>query len=361
MARIHNFSAGPSLLPESVIREAQEALWELNGSGIGLCGSSHRWPLFESVLASAKARMAKLLALADDQQVLFLQGGAQTQFFQVPMNLLRGGRATYLDTGRWSTGAAAEARRFGTVDVPFSGQDAGYNHVPAPNSWGPLPAGTKYLHYTSNNTVAGTQFDYVPDSGDAWLICDMSSDICSRPIDGSQFDLIYGGAQKNLGPSGVTVVILRRGLLEHCDPELPTMMRYGVQVTKDSMHNTPNTFGIFIVDRMCAWIEAQGGLAAIDARNRVQAGKIYAAIDASDFWSGRTQAQSRSLMNVAWTTGDAELDTLFWQSAEAKAQLKGLKGHKAMGGLRATIYNAQRDESVDTLVEYMAEFARTHG
>lgn len=360
MARIHNFSAGPAVLPEPVIREAQEALWDLNGSGIGICESSHRWPLFDEVICSARDRLRRLLKLSDDQEVLFLQGGAQSQFYQVPMNLLRGGRAVYLDTGTWAQGAAKEADRFGDVAVPFSSAETAYNRVPRQREWGAMPKDVVYLHYTSNNTVAGTQYSYRPDANGSWLVCDMSSDICSRPIDGSQFDLIYAGAQKNLGPSGVTLVILRRSLLERCDPAIPTMLRYGIQVEKQSMKNTPNTFGIYIVDRVCNWIEEQGGLKAIEARNEAQAGKLYDIIDGSDFWTGKAELDSRSRMNVTWSTGDADLDTKLWKGAEGHG-IKGLKGHRIVGGLRATIYNAQTDAAVDALAEYMREFERTNG
>ncbi len=361
MARMHNFSAGPAVLPEPVIRAAQEALWELDGSGVGVCGTSHRWPLFEEgVLESAKRRLRALLQLAPDQHILFLQGGAQTQFFQVPMNILRGGRATYLHTGQWSKGAIGEAQRFGTVDVPFAVGDA-WNRVPQQGEWGPLPEGTAYLHYTSNNTIAGTQYGYVPDSGDVPLFCDMSSDIVSRPLDCSGFDLIYAGAQKNLGPSGVTLVVVRDSVLERCDPDIPKMLRYPLQVQKNSMLNTPNTFGIFVIERMCRWIEDEGGLTAIARRNERQSALLYDTIDGSGFWQGKADVDSRSHMNVTFTTGKPDLDTRFWKEAEAKAGLKGLKGHRVVGGLRATIYNAQTDEAVAALASFMQEFEREHG
>ena len=360
MSRLHNFSAGPAVLPEPVVRRTQEALWELNGSGLGLCECSHRSALFDGVLASAKTRLRALLQLSDDQEVLFLPGGAQTQFYQVPMNLLGGGRASYLDTGVWSAGAMREAKPFGTVDVAYSSGPL-HSHVPQASDLGGTPEGTKFLHYTSNNTVAGTQFHYVPDVQEGvWRICDVSSDIVSQPIQGSEFDLLYAGAQKNLGPSGLALVVIRKALLDHCDEQIPTMLRYGVQVAKNSMFNTPNTFAIYVIDQVCQWIEEQGGLEAVGARNRAQAGRIYGVIDGSDFWTGKARLDSRSLMNLTFTTGDADRDTRFHLLA-AEQGMAGLKGHRIVGGLRASIYNAQTDAAVDALVEFMREFERTNG
>ena len=359
MAREHNFSAGPAVLPEPVLREAQEALWNLKASGLGLLECSHRSPLFEDIIDRARTRLRSLMRLADDQDVLFLQGGAQSQFYMLPMNLLRGGRAAYIDTDIWSAKAEDEARRFGTIAQIWSSRDSRYNRVPRQGEWGELPDDTVYLHYTSNNTVAGTQFHYIPEA-DCAVTCDASSDIVSTQLEGSKFDLLYAGAQKNLGPSGVVVVVIRKGLLERCDAELPTMLRYGVHQAKGSMYNTPNTFGIYVLERVCAWIEDQGGLAVIEARNRAQANRIYQTIDASDFYAGRATTESRSLMNLTFSTGDDERDTRFWKEA-AKVGLSGLKGHRSVGGLRASIYNAQTDAAVDALVDYMRNFERVNG
>ena len=356
MSRKHNFSAGPAKLPEAVVAEVRDNLVDFDGTGLGAMEYSHRSARFEQVLATAKARLHRLLGCDEDQEVLFLHGGAKSQFFNVPMNLLRGGRATYLDTGTWSDLAAKEGKRYGTIDIPWSSKDAGYNAVPEAGAWGELPDGTVYLHYTSNNTVAGTQYHYVPDSGDALLVCDMSSDILSRPIDGSAFDLIYAGAQKNLGPSGLAVVILRRSLLDRCDPDLPLMLSYKTHVAKNSMYNTPNTWAIYVLERVTAWVEEQG-LDVVGERNRSQAERLYAAIDATDFWKGRAVTASRSWMNPTFSTGKPALDTEFWQWA-AERGLIGLKGHRNLGGLRASLYNAQTDESVDALIEAMREFER---
>jgi len=356
MSRIHNFSAGPGVLPESVVRQAQADLWNHNDSGIGIVECSHRSRQFDDVIEGAKARLHRHLRLADDQEILFLHGGARTQFFMIPMNLLGGGRATYLDTGTWSDGALVEAQRFGQVDVPFSSRTS----VPEPGSWGPLPDGTRYLHYTSNNTVAGTEFHYRPDSGDAWLFCDMSSNFLSRDIDGSKFDLIYAGAQKNVGPSGTTVVILRRSVLERCEPDLPKMLQYGIHAAKSSMYNTPCTFSIYVIDLVATWLDEAGGIAAMEARNIAQSKKIYDQIDGTDFWQGKVAPSSRSRMNITFTTGVDDLDTRFWQRA-ADQGLSGLKGHRSVGGLRASLYNAQTDEAVDALVTFMKTFEHNHG
>lgn len=359
MTRAFNFSPGPALMPESVLREAQDALWELEGSGMGVLEISHRSKAFEAVMDRARERLARLLRLAPDQEILFLHGGARTQFFQVPMNLLRGARATYFDTGIWSAGAIEEAGRFGTADVPFSSKGTGYDHVPRDGSWGPLPAGTRYVHYTSNNTVAGTQFDYIPTVKDAWLICDASSDILSRDLDGSRFDLIYAGAQKNLGPSGVTIVVIRKALLDAADRDLPSMLRYDIHYAKRSLYNTPSTFAIYVVERVCAWIEAQGGLAVVGARNAAQAERVYAAIDASPRYRGKVRTDSRSQMNVTFTTGSPDVDAVFVAEANALGLL-GLKGHASVGGLRASLYNAQTDEAVAALVAFLEDFAARH-
>ncbi|MCA9572369.1 MAG: 3-phosphoserine/phosphohydroxythreonine transaminase [Myxococcales bacterium] len=360
MAREHNFSAGPAALPAPVLEEVREALWEVPGAGAGICEISHRGKVFDAVHQDTKARLRRLLRLSDDQEVLFLHGGARTQFYQVPMNLLRGGTAAYLDTGRWSDTAIADARRYGEVVVPWSSKEEGYRSVPAPGAWGPLPEGTVYLHYTSNNTVAGTQMRTLPDPGPAWLVCDASSDILSYDVDGSRYDLLYAGAQKNLGPSGAALVVIRKALLDRCDPDLPEMLRYPKQVAKDSMLNTPNTFAIFVIGRVCAWIEAQGGVAAVQAATEARANAVYAVIDGSGFWQGRVATDSRSTMSVTFSTGDAALDTTFVAEATA-AGLHGLKGHRSVGGLRASLYNAQTDAAVEALVAFMGDFEARHG
>jgi len=355
--RIHNFSAGPAVLPETVLRKAQDVLWDFAGTGMGVMECSHRTKVYEAVVDSARDRIRRLMKLTPDQEVLFLQGGASSQFFMVPMNLLHGGRAAYLETGHWSEKAVAEAKRFGTTDVVWTSKADKFARVPREGEW-KLPSGTTYLHYTSNNTIYGTEFDYVPDPQGALLVCDGSSDVMSRPIDGSKFDLFYAGAQKNLGPSGVTVVIIKKDTIARCNPDLPTMLRYGIHAENGSMYNTPNTWGIWFVDAVCQWIEEQGGLETVGRNNERRAKAVYDAIDGSGgFWRGTCEVRSRSWMNVTFTSGDADKDTRFVKESE-KAGLSGLKGHRAVGGLRSSLYNAQTDAAVEALVGFMRDFAR---
>lgn len=360
MARIHNFSAGPGVLPEKVLQQAQADLWDVNGSGIGVCEHSHRGKVFDAIHQSAKARVHRLLKLTDDQEILFLQGGARSQFYMLPMNLLKGRRATYTDTGYWAHSALEDARRYGTVDVGFSSREQGYDRVPAQGEWGEIPADTAYFHYTSNNTIYGTEYGYVPEVKGTALVCDMSSNFLSRPVDGSRFDFIYAGAQKNVGPSGVTVVVVRKSLLEQMEKDLPAMLRYAKQVEKDSMLNTPSTFGIYMIDQVCRWLEEDiGGLASMERRNVAQADQVYAEIDRTGFWRSHVKPESRSRMNLVFTTGNADLDTAF-QKAATEQGLSGLKGHRELGGLRASLYNAQTDAAVDALVAFMRDFESKH-
>lgn len=355
MARIHNFSAGPAVLPLSVLEATREALLDLDGTGIGLAEMSHRSKPFEAIVADAKARLHRLLRLSDDQDVLFLHGGGNTQFFMVPMNLLRGGSAVYLDTGVWANKAVKEAQRFGTVHVPFSSKATGWDHVPAQGGWGEVDPAAVYFHYTSNNTVAGSEFAYVPEvPASVALVCDASSNILSRDVDGSRFDLIYAGAQKNLGPSGVTVVVIRKSLLDRCDPNLPTMLRYGVHAENGSLYNTPCTIGIYMIREMCRWIDDQGGVAALELRNQARADRLYTLIDGSSRFRALVRPGSRSNMNVTFTTGDADLDLKVVKAAE-KAGISGIKGHRSVGGLRASMYNALPDDAVDAIVAFLSD------
>jgi phosphoserine aminotransferase len=361
MARIHNFSAGPGVLPEKVLKQAQQDIWDVNGSGIGVLEHSHRGKVFDAIHLDAKARIQRLLRCDDDQEVLFLQGGARSQFYMLPMNLLKGGRATYLDTGHWAHVAIEDAKRYGTVDVGFSSAASKYDRVPDPGEWGALPEGTAYLHYTSNNTIYGTEFHYVPEAKGTLLCCDMSSNFLSKPVDGARFDLIYAGAQKNIGPAGVTVVVVRKSLLPRMEKNLPAMLRYEKQVEKDSMLNTPSTFGIYMIGQVAKWLEEDvGGLEAMEQRNVEKAGALYAEIDRTGFWKSAPKKTSRSRMNVIFTTGDADLDAAFVKGASER-QMSGLKGHRELGGLRASLYNALPMAAVDALTGYMREFERTRG
>jgi len=349
------------VLPESVLQHARQDLWTHGDHGIGIVECSHRSAQFEEVIAGARARIHRLLGCAEDQEVLFLHGGARTQFFMMPMNLLRGGRAAYHNTGTWARGAIQDARRYGQVDVIYDSEKHGFNSVPRQEYALPCRASSVYLHYTSNNTVAGTEYHYRPQvPAGTWLACDMSSNFLSRPVDGSAYGFIYAGAQKNVGASGSTVVIVRKSLLEQCDDTMPAMLSYPAQALKGSMLNTPCTFSIYTIARVTEWLEELGGVAAIEQKNVAQATRIYDEIDRTDFWRGKVEEHCRSRMNITFTTGNPELDTTFWQSA-AKEGMSGLKGHRSVGGIRASVYNAQTDQAIDALLDYMRHFQATYG
>lgn len=354
--RIHNFSAGPAVLPLAVVEELRDALPNLEGTGIGLMEISHRSDTFGAIADSATSRIRRVLSLPEDYEVLLLQGGASMQFCMVAMNLLQGGVADYLDTGTWSKKAAAEAKRFGDARVVWSGADSGYRRVPLDAEW-TASSDAVYTHYTSNNTIFGTQYHQMIKG--EHIVCDMSSDIASRRIDGSQYDVIYAGAQKNLGPSGVTVVALSPWAVERSDPNLPSMLRYRLHVEKGSMFNTPNTLGIFFLDRVLAWIEEQG-MEAVEARNLRKAGALYGLLDSSDFWQPIAEVDSRSLMNVSWRLADTTLEPVLVQEA-LSAGFSGIKGHRSVGGIRASIYNACPENSVTELVAFLREFERSRG
>lgn len=356
--RIFNFSAGPAVLPVPVLEEARENLLCLGNTGIGILEHSHRGKAFLAVYEETVAVCRELADVPDDYSILFLQGGASTQFFMVPMNFLTpDGTADYLVTGAWSKKAVAEAKRFGGVHVACSSEDRNFCYIPKSCAFSENAA---YVHYTSNNTIFGTQFSAarkIPSGG--VLVCDASSDIFSRPIDVTKHGIIYAGAQKNLGPSGVTLVLIRNDLVERGAAELPTMLQYRTHAQNESAYNTPPTFGIYLMGLVFKWMKAQGGLAAMDARNREKAGKLYAFLDQSRLFRPTADPDSRSMMNVTFVTGDAELDKKFIATAAA-AGLDGLKGHRSVGGMRASLYNAFPPEGVDRLIEVMREFERDH-
>jgi len=358
--RIFNFSAGPATLPVPVLEQAQRDLLALPGTGMSVMEMSHRSKPFEAILANAVDGLRTLLNISDDYVVLFLQGGASQQFASVPMNLLGAGQtADYILTGSWAEKAFKEAGKFGATHVAATTKDVKYARVPTSSEL-TLTPGAAYVHMTSNNTIYGTQFHDVPATGDAPLVSDASSDICSRPIDVSKFGLIYAGAQKNLGPSGVTVVILRKDLLTRSADALPSVVNYRLMAENNSLYNTPPTFGIYILGLVLQWIANQGGLSAIDAINRRKAQVLYDEIDRSEFWRPHAQADSRSLMNVTFRLPTEDLEKQFVKEATA-AGLDGLKGHRSVGGLRASIYNAFPEAGIVTLVEFMREFERTNG
>lgn len=356
MPRIYNFSAGPAVLPEPVLREAQEALWDLNGTGIGVCEHSHRGKAFDAVLQETIADCRKLAGIPDNYHVLFLQGGASLQFSMVPMNLLSRDRtADYLITGSWAEKAAKEAQRYGGMHEACSSADKNFCYIPKTASYSAAPA---YVHFTSNNTIFGTQFrtEPTPPPG-VPLVCDASSDIFSRPIDVSKYGLIYAGAQKNLGPSGVTLVIIRDDLVQAGPKDLPPMLQYRIHAENDSCYNTPPTFGIYLMGRVFKWLLSNGGLAAMEARNEAKARLLYDYLDQSSLFKPTAERESRSRMNVTFVTGSAERDQAFI-SAATKAGFDGLKGHRSVGGMRASIYNAFPPEGVRALVEFMRDFER---
>lgn len=357
--RIFNFSAGPAVMPESVLEQTREALWSLGDTGIGVMEHSHRGSAFSAVLAQTEADCRKLAGIPDNYRVLFLQGGASTQFFQVPMNLLqRGDIADFLVTGSWSKKAVAEAKRFGNVHVAASSADRNFSYIPQDHDFSASP---RYVHFTSNNTIFGTQFREEPEvPGDAWLICDASSDIFSRPIDIAKYGMIYAGAQKNLGPAGVTLVIIRDDVVEAGALDIPEMLQYRTHAENDSCYNTPPTLGIYIMGLVFRWLLELGGLAEIEHRNREKAALLYDMLDREVLFKPTADGDSRSLMNVTFITGNDDLDAKFLQKAKT-AGLDGLKGHRSVGGMRASIYNAFPKTGVERLVEVMQDFAAQHG
>lgn len=352
--RIWNFSAGPAVLPESVLEEARENLLSLGNTGIGILEHSHRGKAFLAVYEETIALCREVGNIPENYRILFLQGGASSQFFMIPMNLLGPGKtADYLVTGAWSEKALEEAERFGGTHVACSSQDKNFSYIPKTCTLSPSPV---YAHYTSNNTIFGTQWSGLPPvPAGVDLICDASSDIFSRPVDIGRHAMVYAGAQKNLGPSGVTLVIMRDDLIERGSKDLPTMLQYRTHAKNDSMYNTPPTFAIYLVGLVLKWIKGQGGLSAVGEVNRRKAGKLYAYLDQSRLFKGTAATDSRSEMNVTFVTGNADLDAKFC-SAATKAGFDGLKGHRSVGGMRASIYNAFPEAGVDALIEFLRKF-----
>jgi len=347
-------------MPLPVLEEAQRDLVALPGVGMSVMEISHRSKTFEDLLSRAIADVRELAGLDESYKVLMLQGGASLQFSMVPMNLLGAGQtADYIDTGTWADKAIKEAKKVGKVNITGSTKADNYNRIPAPQEVS-LTDGAAYVHITSNNTIEGTEWRDLPDVGDAPLITDASSHIFSRPMPFDRFSLIYAGAQKNLGPSGVTLVIVREELLARSPDSLATMLNYKVQAENNSLYNTPPTFGVYLLGLTMKWLKSLGGLAGIGAINERKAGKLYAEIDRTGFYRGTAQKDSRSLMNVTFRLPSETLEKTFDKEATA-AGLDGLKGHRSVGGMRASIYNAFPEEGVDALIEFMREFERTKG
>jgi phosphoserine aminotransferase len=358
MRRVFNFSAGPAALPQEVLEKAQAEMLDWNDSGMSVMEMSHRGKEFMSIAAQAEADLREVMAIPDNYKVLFLQGGASSQFAMVPLNLLRGkGTADYYRTGSWSKKAIAEARRYCDVNIVADTEiDGKFTTVPDAASV-KLNPDAAYVHYTPNETIEGVEFDYVPDTGDVPLVADMSSTILSRPIDVSKFAVIYAGAQKNIGPAGLTIVIVREDLLGETKEGTPAMFDWAVHAKNDSMYNTPATYAWYLAGLVFQWLKDRGGLSAMAEINERKASKLYAAIDASNFYANPVATNCRSWMNVPFTLANADLDATFLAEAKEK-NLVTLKGHRSVGGMRASIYNAMPEAGVDALIAFMADFEK---
>lgn len=357
--RIFNFSAGPAIMPVSVLEQIRDEMMSLPGVGMSVLEISHRSKVFDEIIQTAEAKLRSLMGIPDNYHVLFLQGGASLQFSMVPINLLpANGSADYIVTGVWSEKAVKEAKKVGTVKTAGTTKAENFSRIPNQSEL-TLDPDAAYVHFTSNNTIFGTEWRTEPEVGNVPLICDASSDILSRPVDVSKYGMIYAGAQKNIGPSGVTLVIVRDDLLAKIPDGLHTMLDYRTHVKDKSLYNTPPTFGIYVIGLVAKWLEGLGGLAAMEKMNQEKAGILYDAIDASEFYRGTAEKNSRSLMNVCFRLPSEELEKDLIKQATA-AGFDGLKGHRSVGGLRASIYNAFPKEGVVALVEFMKEFERKH-
>jgi len=357
--RIHNFNAGPAALPLTVLEEVQRDLLNYKGEGLSVMEMSHRSKTFDNIIKSAESLAKEVFAIPDNYKVIFMQGGATLQFSAVPLNLAAANSSTdYINTGAWSKKAIQEAEKLGkSVRVTASSEDENFSYIPVDYS---INSDAAYLHITSNNTIFGTQWGSYPDTGDVPLICDMSSDIGCRPVNISKFGLIYAGAQKNIGPSGVAMIFIREDLMEKSPSDIPTMTSYKIIGGKESLYNTPPTFAIYIVKLVLEWIKKNGGLDAIGAINNKKAQLIYDLLDSSTFYSGTTSKDSRSIMNVTFRLPSEELEKQFVADASANSMI-GLKGHRSVGGIRASIYNAVSLESVTALTDFMKNFEKSNG
>ena len=360
MSRVFNFSAGPAMVPEAVLKQAQSEMLDWQGSGMSVMEMSHRGKEFMSIAAQAEADLRDIMEIPDNYKVLFLQGGASSQFAMVPMNLLGDKTsADYINTGAWSKKAIGEAKRFCNVNIAATTEADNFTRAPKAEELS-LDPNAAYVHYTPNETIGGVEFDYIPDTGDVPLVADFSSTILSRPIDVSKYGVIYAGSQKNIGPAGLAVVIVREDLIGHAKDSVPAMFNYKTHADADSMYNTPPTYTWYFAGLVFNWLKQNGGLEKMAEVNLRKATKLYDAIDSSDFYANPVEKSSRSWMNVPFTLADAELDSVFL--AEAKeAGLVTLKGHRSVGGMRASIYNAMPEAGVDALISFMADFEKRHG
>lgn len=359
MARVHNFNPGPAALPVSVLEKARSEMLDAGGAGMSVMEMSHRSKEFSAIIESAEANVRKLMDVPDEYAVLFLQGGASLQFAMIPMNLRREGEtADYVHTGSWASKAIKEAKTTGNVNVAWDGKDENYTRAPKAHELNLTPD-AEYVHICSNETIGGIRFPEFPKTN-APLIADMSSDIMSRVIDVKQFGMIYAGAQKNLGPAGLALVIIRKDLMERCPESMPIFLRYQTHEEKGSLYNTPNTWGVYMLKLVTDWVLSLGGVAAIQKTNEGKADALYKTLDSSDFWKTVADKESRSIMNVVWRLPSEELEEKFVSDSK-KAGLVGLKGHRSVGGIRASIYNAVPREAVDALVEIMKDFEQKNG
>lgn len=360
MSRVFNFSAGPAALPEEVLATAQAQMLEWNDSGMSVMEMSHRGKAFMSIAEKAENDVRNLLSVPDNYKVLFLQGGASSQFAMVPLNLAgTNGRADYINTGAWSKKAIAEAKRFVEVNIAGSSEDSNFTTTPMQADL-KLNKDADYVHFTPNETIGGVEFAYVPDTGDIPLVADMSSTILSRPLDVSQYGIIYAGAQKNIGPAGLTLVIIREDLMGNAVENTPTMFDYKTHADNDSMYNTPPTYSMYLAGLVFQWLLDKGGLVGMAEINSRKAGKLYDVIDNSDFYANPVDIHARSWMNVPFTLANPELDAKFLQESAAEG-LSTLKGHRSVGGMRASIYNAMPEEGVDALIDFMKVFEERNG
>jgi phosphoserine aminotransferase len=360
MTQIYNFSAGPAVLPKAVLEQARDEMLDWHGSGMSVMEMSHRGKEFIGIAHQAEADLRELLNIPANYKVLFLQGGASSQFAMVPMNLLRGkAGADYINTGIWSEKAIDEARRYAAVNVAASSADRKFTYAPEQSVW-QLDRNAAYVHYTTNETIGGVEFNWIPDTGDVPLVADMSSDILSRPVDISRYGLIYAGAQKNIGPAGLTIVIVRDDLIGKPLAATPTMYNYRTHAEHDSMYNTPPTYAMYIAGLVFQLLKREGGLAAMEQRNIAKSGLLYDYLDASDFYASPVARENRSRMNIPFTLRDPALDEAFLKGAQQRGLLQ-LKGHKLAGGMRASLYNAMPIEGVQALVAYMQDFVQQQG
>jgi phosphoserine aminotransferase len=359
MARVFNFSAGPAALPEEVLKQAAEEMLDWHGCGQSVMEMSHRGKEFIAIAQAAEADLRELMAIPANYKVLFLQGGASLQFEMIPINLLRGkAAADYVHTGEWAKKAIKAAKTFCNVNTVASAEDKAFTYAPAQADW-QLTKDAAYVHYTANETIGGVEFNWVPETGDVPLVCDMSSNILSRPVDVAKYGLIYAGAQKNIGPAGLTIVIVRDDLIGQAVPTPPAMLNYKTHVDAESMYNTPPTYAIYIAGLVFQLLKRTGGLAAAEQRNIAKANLLYDYLETTDFYRNPVAKTDRSRMNVPFTLKDAALDDPFLKGAKDRGMVQ-LKGHRSVGGMRASIYNAMPIEGVQALVEYMKEFAASH-